>query len=347
MIYKLENEVNIIYQKSFFVSNLGLSIEFLIDCFKSFYENDYKIIVIDDFNFGGYLLLSDTFKQYLDLLHPSKNFMSFRYNDEIKNSIAKITSIKDINTCKAFRGDSLFDYDYILDNYDTNKYGEEIKHKRTKIFDGAFIDKNIYKKYFKKPLEIIIFTDGLSLSAASMLIKGIQNNGGAIIVGYGGNPNEIIFDSSQSPSSYFTTDYWEDEISNNIQNLQFTLIYPVEETFNRLDYKNEINIPLEYQINLIDERVKIFNSYDDSIYQDFIDEALKIFDKYKKRCNPNNKNLLYITEKCTFDNSKIHGGYQCNDDGTWSDICIPSFCDYGYYFDKIEKKCIKDICIKN
>ena len=180
-----------------------------------------------------------------------------------------------------------------------------------------------------------------------MFIKGIQNNGGAIIVGYGGNPNEKSFDSSQSPSAVFTTEYGQDEISQNIEKLQFTLIYPIQETFSRIDHENEINIPLEYQINLIDERIKIFNSYDDSIYQDFIDEALNIFNKYKKRCNPNNKNLLFISEKCKFNNSKIHGGYQCKDDGTWSDICAPSFCDYGYYFDKIDTTCIKDICIKN
>ena len=343
----IENEVNVIYQNSFFLYNQGLGIEFLIDCFKSFYENNYKIIVIEDFNLGGHILLSDTFKQYLNLLHPSKNYMSFRYNDDIKNSIGQITSIKDIKTCKAFRGDYIFDSNYILDDYGTNIYGEKIKHKRTQIFDGSFIDKDIFKKYFKKPHEIIIFTDGLSLGTTSMFIKGIQNNGGAVIVGYGGNPKEIIFDSSQGPSTVFTTDYWQDEISQNIQNLQFTLIYPVQETFSKLDYENEINIPLEYQINLIDERAKIFNSYDDSIYQDFIDEAINIFNKYKKRCNPNNKNLLFITEKCSFNNSKIHGGYQCNDDGTWSDICVPSFCDYGYYYDRIQKTCIKDVCIKN
>ena len=343
----IENEVNVIYQNSFYLSNLGLGIEFLIDCFKSFYENDYKIIVIEDFNFGGHVLLSDTFKQYLNLLHPSKNYMSFRYNDEIKNTIGQITSIKEINTCKGRRADYLFDFDYILDDYGTDKFGEKIKHKRTQIFDGSFIDKDIYQKYFRKPHEIIIFTDGLSLSVTSMFIKGIQNNGGAIIVGYGGNPNENSFDSSQSPSAAFTTDYWQDEISQNIEKLQFTLIYTIQETFSRLDYENKINIPLEYQINLIDERVKIFNSYDDSIYQDFIEEAINIFNKYKKRCNPNNKNLLFITEKCKFNNSKIHGGYQCNDDATWSDICAPSFCDYGYYFDKNEKTCIKDICIKN
>ena len=80
-----------------------------------------------------------------------------------------------IYTCKAFWGDSLFDYDYILDNYGITKYGEEIKHKRTKIFDRAFIDKDIYKKYFKKSHEIINF------NCCKYAYKGIQNNGGLLL----------------------------------------------------------------------------------------------------------------------------------------------------------------------
>ena len=115
-------------------------------------------------------------------------------------------------------------------------------------------------------------------------------DGGAIIVGYAGDPNEKDIDSSKSPTPAFTTQDAKDKLSVNIENLNFTLSYPVMETFNRLDDENdtEINHLLEYQINSIDERVQIFNSYDDSIYQEFIDEALKIFKKYETKCNPNN-----------------------------------------------------------
>jgi hypothetical protein len=41
----------------------------------------------------------------------------------------------------------------------------------------------------------------------------------------------------------------------------------------------------------------------------------------------------------------MHGGYECNDEGFWSDKCVPSYCDNGYYFDEIKVECIKDICI--
>ena len=60
------------------------------------------------------------------------------------------------------------------------------------------------KKILKKPTDIIIFTDSYSYSATSGFIKGFQNTGGAIIVGYFGNPKikgTDLFDGSQSFSS--------------------------------------------------------------------------------------------------------------------------------------------------
>ena len=113
-----------------------------------------------------------------------------------------------------------------------------------------------------------------------------------------------------------------------------------------MDYNNEVNKPLEYQINLVDERVPIYSDYYDEKYDKFISEAKIIFEKYKKNCNPKNKNLLLIDEKCSFSDKKMKGGYECDDEGNWNfSSCIPSFCDNGYVFDKREKKCIEDICI--
>ena len=49
----------------------------------------------------------------------------------------------------------------------------------------------------------MIFTDGFSYSATSILLKNIQLFGGAIIVGFNGYPKEgkETFDSSQSPTN--------------------------------------------------------------------------------------------------------------------------------------------------
>jgi len=137
----------------------------------------------------------------------------------------------------------------------------------------------------------------------------------------------------------------KDTLSDEIIRLGFSLNYPFMEIFNKLDNENEKKIPLEYQINEIDERVYLLNEYDDSVYQDFIDNALLIIEKYKTKCNPKNKNLLLLSDECTFSESYIHGGYECNDDGTWSKKCVPSYCDIGYTFDYKKKDCVKDVCL--
>ena len=138
-----------------------------------------------------------------------------------------------------------------------------------------------------------------------------------------------------------------DNLSLEIESLGFSLSYTIQETFGELDYKYKKNIPLEYQINKIDERVHIYNGYDDSKYQDFIYEAKKIFKKYETQCNPKNKNLLLINDICYFLGPHLHGGFPCDDDGFWNKkICVPSYCDVGYIYDKIENKCIKDDCFK-
>ena len=28
----------------------------------------------------------------------------------------------------------------------------------------------------------------------------------------------------------------------------------------------------------------------------------------------------------------LHGGYECGDDGLWTEKCIGSYCDYGYEY---------------
>ena len=117
-------------------------------------------------------------------------------------------------------------------------------------------------------------------------------------------------------------------------------------------YKNKNMIPREYYEYPVDEKVNIYHKYNDSFYDEFVDKALEIFDKYnnQKKCNKYNLLLTYDPNdgKNCFkfdDDEHAHGGYQCNQDGIWSDICIPYYCDFGYIFDTYYNKCIKDICI--
>ena len=127
----------------------------------------------------------------------------------------------------------------------------------------------------------------------------------------------------------------------------FTLKLPIFEFFDRLDNENELNIPLEYKIHLIDERVGLYNKYTEDNYENFIDEAKDIFKKYNEdgECNKNNPKLLLIDEKCDDPIKKTHGGYKCGEDGKWSTECVASFCNNGFYFDEQNKECIEDVCI--
>ena len=91
-----------------------------------------------------------------------------------------------------------------------------------------------------------------------------------------------------------------DELSKEIQKLNFVLSYTIKEYFSDIDYSNILNIPLEYKINLIDERINYYKQYDDENYNYFINEGLKIYDKYKTQCNKYNKKLILNSNLCTF-----------------------------------------------
>ena len=104
----------------------------------------------------------------------------------------------------------------------------------------------------------------------------------------------------------------------------------------------ESHIPQEYDVQNPDERIKIFYPYDDEHYQDFINEAIKVLDSYKDKCNPKHQMLVSFSNDCKFDNKLLHGGYGCGSDSTWNKSnCIPVYCDTGYYYNKISNSCIK------
>lgn len=344
------NEVNVIFQSSFKINNEVKGKQFLDNCFQSFDKNNYPIVVIQYMNGGGYVDLADYFISYINLNKTTPLYLSLRNHDAVK-IIGEAEAFKKPGECDYIVGKELFNTT-VEDFYGKNENGDDIYHKRTQIFDISTNDRaHFYNfrqkaKNIRKPTEILIFTDGFSYSATSIFIKETQIKGGAIIVGYSGNPKiQDNFDSSQSPSPVINTDDIKEDLSKSIKDLGFYLSYPIGEMFDRIDQEGEINIPLEYKINPIDLRVNLYNGYSDGLYDDFIEVAKEIFDKAKTTCNPNNKKLLLVNEECNFTDVHMHGGYECSDEGTWSDKCVPSYCDNGYYFDEIKVECIEDICI--
>ena len=326
-----KNKVNVIYQNSFSINGNNPTEQYK-ELFKFFMGmtlkligNKYPIVIIEDFNLGGQV---DGVFFLLNTINPK-------------------LALNSLNIATKIEGDNV---EYEIDNY-----GKGIKHKRSKIIKTSF---NQYWKMFKsfsnyirKPNEIIVFTDGLSFSATSILIKNLQESGNAIIVGYNGNPSiakkDYKFDSSQSPTSL------NDLLQNdtNVINLQkYGIIVnglSHIETFNdSYVNKEKTPIPREYIINPIDERSNIYNRYFDSRYDEFINEAKRIFKKYEKECNPNNKNMVLYNSYCKFGNDIQIGGYKCMN-GRWHNTCQISNCNKPYIFDTYVKRCISEEGNKN
>ena len=360
------NQVNVFKQKSFHFlgEEYKQALEVVENCTEAFYNNSYPIVGIESRNGGGICKLSFYFQELLQVkILPTPHY-SVKLSELMKNYVeADIEVITtdpdmyqriDIQTCKPFKKFS--DMKEIVDDY-----GNNVTHSRSQYFgvhnsSDLKQHKKRREKYFKmdklkKPTEILIFTDSFSFSATSFFIKGLQETGAAILVGYQGNPKiDDPFDASQSPS--FVGDLSNSDIYKNLLDAGY-LIHGVTiyESYN-YTYQEKNPTPREYLVHPVDERINMFQPYNDSFYDLFISEAKRIFKQYNEenKCNkdnlellydPGNKNECYIFENDTH----AHGGYECDPlTGEWSKNCKPYYCDIGYYFDKVQNKCIKDLC---
>ena len=314
------NKVNVYFIQSFSNNNNTLYKELFLNCVSLFDKNDYPIIVILNKNNGGY---SDLSKLMLELISPFVSISKY-LSTKIYKKLSNENHIIEVN------------------------YGENITGYLTNpIEDLIWLNDEIieYKKNLRnkrKPTDILIFTDGYSFSAAATFIKYLQYYGGGIVAGYFGNPklNDIPFDSGQSSSSVFNNDilYF---ISNSykILNEKYNISMDMPGNQNFFDDLN-LSRPLEYLITPVDERVNIFHHYKDVHYELFINEALKIFNKYKKRCNSNNKKLVLMNEKYKKEKEISFGGNECDNDGFWSDKYVKLFCDVEYVFNHHLNKCV-------
>ena len=342
------NKVNVFVQSSFNMNYLQ-SLRTILNCAKLFYSNNYPIIIIESKNGGGNPALAKIMIQVFQILNVERSYNSYRAAFKKYNKILPVDLI-DPESCKIIHLTK--DLSEEIDYY---KYeNEETTHKRTKPMQeinlqirkalNNFREEFKNSTFLKKPTEIIIFTDSFSFSATSTLIKGFQNIGGAITVGYFGNPNIDgidLFDSSQSDSSTVhieTPEY-----------LYLDVDITIQEIFD--DYKDENPTPREYSFNKVDYRVDIYSKYSDDNYFNFIKEGNNIFNKFKdgNYCNSKNEKLIIPDEKCRNLGDHLHGGYKCKKEkDEWDrSKCIPYYCDIGYYFDKYEQKCIEECTYEN
>ena len=211
-----DKHLNVFTQNSFNYVNESYknAKEIIENCTELFYSNNYPIVGIESYNPGGICKLSYYFQTLLQArILPSPHYSTLK-SELMKQYVeADIPEIKydpdmdqriDIKTCKPFQ--KFDDMEEIEDDY-----GEGVKHKRTqyfRVFNSSDLQehKKVREKYFntnnlKRPTDIIIFTDSYSFSATSFFIKGLQETGAAILVGYYGNPkSQQLIDASQSPS---------------------------------------------------------------------------------------------------------------------------------------------------
>ena len=349
-----KNKVNVLVQNSFNL-NIKNAYSKVLECFEIFYSNEYPIIIIENSNPGGYFELSVFMHQIMQLRLTDRSYESHRISDISKNYFNTRTwDFVDIETCK--HGTFFNEIGEITDHY--NYSGLNIEHKRTKVIDTYPRNmrnglNNIREEYFnssflKRPTDIIIFTDSYSYSATSGFIKGFQSTGGAIVVGYYGNPTKNgtdFFDSSQSHSEVHNLE--KTEMYKSLNEIGFIINGVTCGEYYDDFYQKENPIPREYTLEPVDYRVDIYTRYSDEIYETFIKEGLEVHNLFNNEsyCNAKNDKLLLHDDKCykIEGDQFAHGGYKCNSNSKWDkEKCFGYYCDIGYYYDHVENKCKKE-----
>ena len=351
-----ENKFNVFLQSGFLFNSLDDVIDVMVKCSELFYSNNYKIIGIENKNGGGTPILYSIWHQLIQQKILDRNYRALLNNENLISFLKQnnlLSQFSNIETCKFFSHNE--DIGKITDDYGySEEFQEDIKHNRSKIYDfqdkswrkrlNSIRKKNFEKNNLKNPTDILIYTDAYCFSACSGLIKGFQNTGGAIIVGFNGNPtiegtNE--FDGSQSASSvgkYKTKENLElESLGYHVYGVTYS------ESFDE-SYKKQNPIPREYTVELVDKRVDIYGPYTDELYSTFISKAKNIFEEFENKCNKDNKKLFLNDDNCKL---KEHqkGGHPCKNDGTWDkDNCKAYYCDLGYYYDSIKDECLVDVC---
>ena len=343
------NKTNIYFINSFSSDSINGFLSRMVKCAEYFDKNDYPIFLITNMNGGGYGLLSKILIEFLSPHSTSLYYNRIRKTKEYVDKDKKVYFTAD--KCKMKSS-----IDFVSGTFRA-EYGENLYDNLTDIFigeDGLFReeidDEKLDLKRPRKPTDIIVFTDGFSFSATSIFLKILQYNGGAITVGYFGNPKNrknVTFDSSLSPSAIVST---EELITLSPEFKILNEKYKIKMQFARFQsfydrYSNK-SYPLEYEITPVDELIPLYENFNENTnLNKFMEYGHKILEKYKKECNPNNKKLYLLNETCQFADKHMHGGYICGADGKWDySKCVPTYCDINYIFDHINQTCVFNYC---
>ena len=340
-----KNKLNVLFLKSF-----NTDPKIIFQCVLSFYSNDYKVLIINSQNWEGDISIIYLFTQLLLPKHDIKfNFAMKQTSLNKQNFENHPNNFLNYKTCLPYGN-----WENFIEST-PDDYGDGVKHYRTKIYNPitkTLVEdlRNMREKLLengdKKPTDILILTDSATFGSSSNFIKTVQNYGGAITANFGGNPKlkkEKILTLDASLDSCDLTTYKCTQFDSDLENnIYFRTELPFAEAFENI--KGD-KFPNSFKVNKVDEITNIYHSFDDIYYNEFIEAAKKIFDKYNKECNKDNLNLLYESNTCVFpDDEHAHGGFRCNEEGKWGKDCQKSYCDLEYYYDKTTGKCEIDGC---
>ena len=357
-----ESEMNVLIIPTFDTEDENSFIETEWKCTEMFDSNNYPIIIILPSNGGGSGPLA------IDLVNalsysPTFETGSFKITNtsELLARVVYCESNKNPQTCEArcdkFSKDlgEWYNNPTIIEYKDKNgnKYEHKISQFSKMIYETD--NKNLRElRNKRKPTDIVIFTDGYCYSACSVFVKSMKENGAAIVVGYGGNPNskyDDVFDDGQSPANVLGHEMFDSIFSLYSEYEQYptmrneigiSISVSCLETFEK-NFKYDETIPREFIVETVDERIKTLHEYNSMELESFINEGKKIIEKYKSECKSENKKLVKMDESCKGENTD--GGFKCGNNNQWTKECKTTMCsNKEYIYDTNKNECIKNTC---
>ncbi|KAL7718008.1 Uncharacterized protein QTN25_004703 [Entamoeba marina] len=350
-----QQNMNVIVLKTFYPEyEVDDFFDVFDSCIHQFDDNDYPITVILPMNGGGYADLESNFEKVLAPHSDTDLIGSSRISDGTEGCFKHEYGqyLFDPDTCNIRYNSS--DLSKPLgpwyDEPKSTTYGTvEHSFSQPSLMHAEMMLKSKFEKHPRKPQEVIVMTDGFCYSACSVLAKGMVDKGGAIVVGFEGDPEGDVkqFDAGNSPTPVITQDELFIDDVELLAELGGYMRISFLETF-EWNYNYDETIPREFVLNVVDERVHVYK-YDESKLDEFVEKSTEIYLKYQNECNPDNKRFVKVDDKC---DDKItiehaHGGYACGTDGKWSSTCQASYCDDGYKFDYYNQKCVIDSCYES
>ena len=334
-----------------FSSNIADELQ---ECIDKCNGNSYPIgILIEDPKISGNSIVAASLHQSIVLHDDTRLIGSFNYLDS-QNDFEKIFTL---DFLKYFRSISCKSVPFSDMKQFTMKgnYGN-VEYERTK--NMVFTSENLLNPMsaIRRSYDIIVFSDGLCDGVCGQFVFGLQAIGSAISVAYGyqGEDDKIprLFQNAAITANQNELNGFEELKSRNIN---FSI--PVFSVYDYIYNETEEMLPVDHLDLYSDFFLDETNYISRGVVSDIDSRIIQAFDSFgldaqhhltlfRETCNPNNTRMNLDTTNCRFDAlSRKNGGRVCRENGTWSEECIESYCDYNYNMDVKTKECIQNSCI--